>query len=404
MKKLLIFSWQHLWSIRNGAGAPSYHHTIMHYVNSPEWDIYIFTTDETNLELDIAKENKVFLYRAPKFIDIGVKKKKINIIFRYLKHKLYTQWAVRKAQKVIGKHEEVYAYGYEVWGVKAAQKVSQNYGVPLITRFQGTVLCDQNDTSINKVRWYPHYGALSTLADLVIMTDDGTYGDEVLRRLGNNSPCLFIRNGLDLYASYKEIMTNTDIHAVKKELGFKEEEKIIMMCSRLASWKRVDRGITALSEVLKYRKDVKLMLAGDGDMRLALEEQARALGIEEHVIFLGSVLHKDLYRYMLVADLFMSLYDMGNLGNPTFEAMMLKRPIIALNNGATSTVLHHGENSMLCDIDKLAELPNIILDLLEKDEERDRIASSAYEYAVKNFYTWEERMNREEQRLLAILH
>lgn len=396
MKTLLVFSWTHLWSMRKGAGAPSYHHTITHYIESADWDVYLFTADATNLDLSIAQEGKVRLYKVSDKIEKGLAYPKINMICKYLKHNRYIKWAEKEADQVINRKDDFYVYGYEIWGVAAAKKIADKYNFPLITRFQGTVLCGEKDTLKNKIKRYPHYEALQTPADLVVMTDDGTFGDEVLKRIGNNSKCLFIRNGLDLFDRYKEIMRNTDVSEVKKELDIKHSERVLLMSSRLTSWKRVERGIAALKEVLAVRNDVKLVIAGDGDAKEFLENYANKLEVTEHVLFLGSVLQNRLYRYMLASDIFMSLYDIGNLGNPTFEAMLMRRPIIALNNGATGTVLHNNENCMLLEVEEIYKLPETINYLLDHEEKRQEIANRAFQFAVQNFYSWDERMKREE--------
>lgn len=401
MRNIYFFSWTHLWSMRSGAGAPSYHHTIMYYINSPDWNVHLFTADATNLELDIANEGKVHLFQASDFVERGLLHSKVNQVYKRIKNREFVRWAEKEAEKVIDTDGENYVYAYEIWGVEAAKKIARKYQFPLITRFQGTVLCSEKDTLKNRIRRYPHYEALKTPADLIVMTDDGTFGDEVLHRLGNNSKCLFIRNGLDLYSCYRKIRETTNTEDVRQHLSVDGKEKILLMASRLTSWKRVDRGITALKEVLKVRRDIRLLIAGDGDSKKSLEKYAAEIGVIDHVTFLGSVLQKELYKYMLASDIFMSLYDIGNLGNPTFEAMLMGRPIIALNNGATYTVLQDGVNSRLLNVGDIDQLPGLILHLFSHPEECEFIAKGALQYAEENFYTWDGRMRCEENAVLA---
>lgn len=398
MNTLLIFSWQHLWSMKSGAGAPSYHHTIQYYIDSKEWEVYLFTVDETNRNLEL-DEKHLFLYKAPDFVEKGMKIKRVSFFSKRFRHMGFTKWAFKQAKSILENTPNCYVYGYEVWGIKVAQKLAKKYDVPLITRFQGTVLSAQEDNFINRLRTYPHYEALSTPADLIVMTDDGTFGKDVLLQLGNESKCLFVRNGLDLYEHYEEYRNNVDTAKIRKKLEVDNNTQIIMMASRLASWKRVDRGITAIKEVIKKNPDVLLVIAGDGDERDALERLSVELDISRNVKFLGSVPHKDLYEYMLTADLFMSLYDLGNLGNPTFEAMLMGMTIIALNNGDTESLLHHNDNAYLLAPEDIGDLPEIILKLLEDEELRKTLSDKAYQDAVDKFYTWNTRMEMEEEHI-----
>ena len=404
MKTVFFFSWQHLWSMKNKAGAPSYHHTINYYINSEDWDVYLFTADSSNRDLSIANDDKVFVFSDKPIVEKVSSISKINHISLPVKHKDYTKWAVDKASAIIEKtnKDKILLYGYEIWGVEAAKRLSEKYDLPLVTRFQGTILSYEKHNLVNRVIHYPHYEALETPADLIVMTDDGTMGDITLKDLGNTSHTLFLRNGLDLYNQFRNIYNNKNQINIKKELGI-EDKYALLMASRLTSWKRVDRGIRALKKVLEARKDVVLIIAGDGDSRSDLEELTKELELDKNVIFLGSVPQSELYKYMLCADVFLSLYDLGNLGNPTFEAMLMRMPIIALNGGSTSSVLHNGENAVLLEYEDEQRIPEEIIALFDNEEYRERIRGNAYEYAVNNFYSWETRMKIEENAILKMM-
>ena len=220
--------------------------------------------------------------------------------------------------------------------------------------------------------------------------------------MGNESHTLFLRNGLDLYDQFEQIYENCDIDEIKKQLKIPEDSFILLMASRLTSWKRVDRGIKALKTVLENRKDVILIIAGDGDSRSKLETLAADYGIQDHVVFLGSVPQSKVYQYMICADVFLSLYDLGNLGNPTFEAMLMKTAIIALNGGDTSTVIHNGENGILLEYEQEKDIPKAIEKLLNDDEYRNKISDNAFRFAKENFYSWKTRMKLEEEEILKL--
>lgn len=402
MKNLFVFSWCHLWSMGTGMGAPSYHHTINYYIQSDEWNVFLFTTDKTNLEL--MDRAHVYLFSFPKVIERVCNISKWGFPFRIIKYWCYTWWAYRHAKNVQrGCSNRSVSYAYEVDGVKAAFFFARRFRLPLVTRFQGTILINKKDKLCDRIRWYPHHNALQKKADLVIMTDDGSKGDEVLERLGNNSRVLFIRNGLDLYRNYKGMIANTDIYAEKSKMGLSDKDKICLTVSRLAGWKRVDRAVYGVAEVLKREPNAKLLVAGDGEELSNLKNMAKELGIERAVIFLGGVAQEEIYKYMLICDVFLSLYEMTNLGNPIFEAMLMGKAIITLNNGGTGSVIKNEENGILLEEDQLEKLPDKIIELFENKQKRERIAGEAFRYAEKNFYTWEKRLELEEKTILEIM-
>lgn len=50
---------------------------------------------------------------------------------------------------------------------------------------------DEKDNLVNRLRYYPKLQAYGVEADMVLMTNDGTRGDEVLKRSGNKSRKIF---------------------------------------------------------------------------------------------------------------------------------------------------------------------------------------------------------------------
>ena len=144
-------------------------------------------------------------------------------------------------------------------------------------------------------------------------------------------------------------------------------------------------------------------MAGDGKELSNLRALAKKLGISKAVIFLGGVPQNMIYKYMLVSDIFLSLYEMGNLGNPIFEAMLMGKAIITLNNGGTGSVIKNEENGILLEEDQLEKLPDKIIELFEDEQKREKIAGGAFRYAEENFYTWERRLNIEEKNILQLM-
>ena len=79
-------------------------------------------------------------------------------------------------------------YAYEVHAVLAARLLRRRgFRLPLVARFQGTVMHPALGDRLMYVRRYEEALALKTPADLYLMTDDGTQGDEVLARLNPRS-------------------------------------------------------------------------------------------------------------------------------------------------------------------------------------------------------------------------
>jgi len=69
--------------------------------------------------------------------------------------------------------------------------------------------------------------------------------------------------------------------------------------------------------------------------------------------------------------------------------------VVALNGGTTSELIKNGENGILIEDDRLGELPQIINNLLENNEERKRIAKNGQRTILEQWPSWEERVRDE---------
>jgi glycosyltransferase involved in cell wall biosynthesis len=100
-------------------------------------------------------------------------------------------------------------------------------------------------------------------------------------------------------------------------------------------------------------------------------------------------------RYLWAADVFLSLSELSNVGNPLLEAMLSGRCILTLDVGDTGKLIRNGETGVLLR----TESPAVISEALEKlagdRAKRDRLAAGALEYAKTNFWSWDERIAAE---------
>jgi glycosyltransferase involved in cell wall biosynthesis len=66
-------------------------------------------------------------------------------------------------------------------------------------------------------------------------------------------------------------------------------------------WHRLDRALEAIAAV--GNKDIRFICVGEGDIRPKLEAQAKALGIEEQVLFAGLVNREQAFQYVSQFDI-----------------------------------------------------------------------------------------------------
>jgi glycosyltransferase involved in cell wall biosynthesis len=256
---------------------------------------------------------------------------------------------------------------------------------------------------LSRLRKYEEVLALKTPADLYVMTDDGTQGDEVLVELNPTShgKVRFWRNGLDLGSvrppSAKEAA------AARKALGLPPTDFVLVTSARLARWKRIDRAIDAVSLILREGLKPRLFVVGDGEERANLEAQARGLGVQDRVTFVGAVPQADVQRYLWAADVFLSLNELSNVGNPLLEAMLSGRPILTLDEGDTRDLIRDGETGVLLPQGDPSVIANALSSLAREPERRERLAQGALAFAKANFWSWDQRIDAEVDAVEALV-
>ena len=302
-------------------------------------------------------------------------------------------------------------YAYEAHAVLAARLLRRRgVRLPLVARYQGTIMFPALKDRLLYYRRYEEAIALKTRADLYVMTDDGTQGDEVLARLNPASKgrVRFWRNGLDLDRLHAP--SPAERAAARTALSIPDGAFVMLTASRLATWKRVDRAIRALPKIRAWVPGAMLLVAGDGEERARLEALARSLSVADAVRFVGGVRQTEVMTYMHASDVFLAVADLSNVGNPLLEAMTCGMCIVAVDAGDTRDLIEDGVTGRLVDSSQRSgiakpleeRLADLLVALAADAGQRERLAAGAEAYAQRSFWTWDERMAAEVEAVQAL--
>lgn len=366
---------------------------IVHYVVTRS------TTDDYSYERIINPQdvNVVRITRSP-----GAKSKVRAIQFAKSKVQRLIDSIIlaQNARRIIRKHKPDIIYGYEVYGVLAAMILKYIYRTKspkFVSRFQGTHLHHyiQQRNIIRLLSNCEHILAMMLNADLCIMTNDGTNGDKLLRSIKspNIKNLRFWTNGVD-----EKVHPHVTSDQLRQEYGIHKASIILLSVSRLVRWKRVDRGLTIAHYLIKQLgfKDLVYWIVGDGPEKASLMQLAKKLDISNNVQFLGAVNHDKVWQYFRMSDVFISMYDSSNVGNPLLEAIREHKIIVTLNNGDTGNWITHNKNGLIYDI-----TPNTIAHAAE-DIARvisNKALRKSLELGIiateKRLWSWEERLAAE---------
>lgn len=282
-------------------------------------------------------------------------------------------------------------YGHTSYGAPVAWFVAKTHGIPNITRLYGTFLSPVLSNTLRLIGKCEEVLAFKIPGSFLIVTDDGTGGMEVAERLkvpAEKVRCW--RNGVHRFYD-----PSFDTEAFKKSIGLSSGQRLVLTASRLAEWKRVDRLVNAVPQVVSELDDVVFVILGDGTDRERLERLAETLGVTQHVRFMGGVSQDEIAKYMNAADLFVSLFDLSNVSNAVQEAMACGKCVLVLDSGDTSNLVKHKETGILLDLKDLPHLPVMLKDLLKDTDLRKRLGTEAMHFAEEYMPSWEARAQME---------
>lgn len=120
----------------------------------------------------------------------------------------------------------------------------------------------------------------------------------------------------------------------------------ILAIGRLSPQKGFDILLPAFAIVRQAHPTAVLTLLGDGEDKIALQDQARVLGIEDAVRFLG--FQANPYLYLKHADIFVSSSRYEGFSNVIIEALACGTPVVATDcPGGNREVVQNGISGWL---------------------------------------------------------
>ena len=187
-----------------------------------------------------------------------------------------------------------------------------------------------------------------------------------------------IHHGFDLEDWEKNAKTENNI---KNDLHL--DQKIIFGATGRLFWvKDFATLIKAFAIIIKKRKDVVLLVAGEGEEKKNLLKLISDLDLSSNVYLLGK--RTDMASIMNCYDVFIHTAIAESFGLVFIEAFALGKPVISTRVGVAPEIIIDGENGFLVEKNNSEGLSAAILKILEMKKEYKTIAEKNISIS-KNF-------------------
>lgn len=194
---------------------------------------------------------------------------------------------------------------------------------------------------------------------------------------------LVVGNGVDA-----EKFFPVDRTAARAKLELPADVRVMITVGGLVERKGFHRVIECLPELLKEFPNLLYLVVGgpsaEGDWSDRLRSQVAALGLQNHVRFLGVIPPDDLKWPLSAADLFVLSTRNEGWANVFLEAMACGLPVITTDVGGNREVIARDELGTIVPFDDGAALLAALKGALNKPWERHRIIAYAHENAWSN--------------------
>lgn len=166
------------------------------------------------------------------------------------------------------------------------------------------------------------------------------------------------------------------------------QKTVIGFVGSMFPYHGVDILIKAFSEVNKNKKDVVLLIVGDGAILPELMQLAERLNIQTCTVFTGAVPHSEVFSYIDLMDI--TVMAKSNwYGSPVkiFEYGAMKKAIVAPDISPVRDVMKNEEDGLLVS-PNYSELTIAIERLINNIGLRTELALTFHEKVIEN-YTWD---------------
>ncbi len=152
----------------------------------------------------------------------------------------------------------------------------------------------------------------------------------------------FVPNGIDT----SKFSPSIDRHLIRKLLGIKPSEKVILTAGRISDEKNVHVLLRAF-EMLQRNTDAKFIVQGDGPAKQKMVKLARKIGLGSKVIFTGFVKGYEVPYFYAAADVFATASTFETQGLALLEAMACGKVCVGAHSLAIPEALKEGYNGFL---------------------------------------------------------
>jgi glycosyltransferase involved in cell wall biosynthesis len=255
--------------------------------------------------------------------------------------------------KEIAKEEEfdvIHAHDWLTYEAGIAAK--EITGKPLVVHVHATEFDRTGGNGINTFVYEIEKRGMET-ADMIVAVSNFTK-EKIMKYYGINSrKIIVIHNAVE------------DFPVREFHFPIKDHNKIVLFLGRITLQKGPDYFVYTAKRISEFIPNAKFLVAGDGDMKKFMIDEAARLNILDRFIFTGFVRGEDLEKTYKLSDVYVMPSVSEPFGITALEALSTGCPSILSKQSGVSEVVRH---ALKVDFWDTEEMANKIISILKYKE------------------------------------
>ena len=132
---------------------------------------------------------------------------------------------------------------------------------------------------------------------------------------------------------------------LRQEFGFRENDFVAVQVARLHALKDHQTALCAIDEARRSVPGLRLLIAGDGEERQAIEETITRRQLQNHVVMAGT--RSDVADLLCASDVFLMSSISEGIPLTIIEAMAAGIPVVSTAVGGIPEMIEHDQSGLL---------------------------------------------------------
>ncbi|MBQ7104768.1 MAG: glycosyltransferase [Bacilli bacterium] len=330
-------------------------------------EVFIVTVNDDALEYKFEDDDKII--RIPG-IPIGIYDYRLTGIYPVKAINIIRKWDL----DVIHSHTE---FGVGTF----ARIIAKQFDIPLVHTYHTMyedyihyITKGYFDKSSKKiVEYLTLFYCDKTVNELIVPTKK-TY-DLFKEKYEVNKNIHIVPTGIEIDRFYKENVNKDKVKELKRIYNISKDDLTIIFVGRLAKEKNIEFLIRNHEELVKYKKNIKLLIIGDGPDMEEYGELIKTLKLQDNVILGGKVPYVDIPCYYQLADIFVTASTTETQGLTVIEAMAGGITPVCIKDESFITVVIDGLNGRI--FTNKEEYLEIMKNLIDNPKELQLLSKQA---------------------------